>query len=40
MTGVIVYDYTLRQVGGAWKVADSTWWRFYDPATGRLSTGP
>ena len=40
VTGVIVYDYTLRQVDGAWKVADSTWWRFYDPATGQLGTGP
>ena len=40
VTGVIVYDYTLKQVGGAWKVADSTWWRFYDPATGQLSSGP
>ena len=40
VTGVIVNDYTLRQVGGVWKVADSTWWRFYDPATGQLGTGP
>ena len=40
VTGVIVYDYTLRQVGGAWRVADSTWWRFFDPATGQLNTGP
>jgi hypothetical protein len=40
VTGVIVYDYTLRKVAGAWKVADSAWWRFYDPATGQLGTGP
>jgi hypothetical protein len=33
-------DYTLRQVDGAWKVVDSTWWRFYDPATGQFGTGP
>jgi hypothetical protein len=40
VTGVIVYEYTLRRVGGAWKVADSAHWRFYDPATGQLNTGP
>jgi hypothetical protein len=40
VTGVIVYDYTLREVDGAWKVADSSWWRFYDPNTGELGTGP
>ncbi len=40
VTGVIVNDYTLRQVDGTWKVVDGTWWRFYDPATGRLTTGP
>jgi hypothetical protein len=37
---VAVNDYTLRQVDGVWKVADSTWWRFYDPATGQFGTGP
>ena len=40
VTGVIVYDYTLRKVDGTWKVVDSAWWRFYDPATGQLGTGP
>jgi hypothetical protein len=40
VTGVIVYDYTPREVDGVWKVDDSTWWRFYDPSTGRFSTGP
>ena len=40
MPEVTVYDFTLRQVDGAWKVADARHWRFYDPATGRLSTGP
>jgi hypothetical protein len=40
VTGVIVKEHTLRQVDGAWKVADSATWRFYDPATGQLGTGP
>ena len=37
---VVVYDYSLRQVDGVWKVADSAHWRFFDPATGQLGTGP
>jgi hypothetical protein len=40
ITGVVVKDYALRRVDGVWKVADTSTWRFFDPATGRLSTGP
>jgi len=40
VTGVVVKDYILRQADGAWKVADSATWRYYDPANGQLGTGP
>jgi hypothetical protein len=40
VTGVSVREYTLRRSDGAWKVAASRHWMFYDPATGRLETGP
>lgn len=40
VTGVVVNQYTLKQVDGAWKVFGTRWWRFYDPATGGLTTGP
>lgn len=36
----VVYDYTLERVDGVWKVVDTEHWRFWDPATGELSTGP
>jgi hypothetical protein len=39
-TGVAVNRYTLRKVHGVWKVVASDWWRFYDPATHTLGTGP
>ncbi len=38
--GSIVLEYTLELVDGAWKVVDTEHWRFWDPATGELSTGP
>lgn len=40
VTGVTVWEYTLRKTGGDWKVVDRTHWRFYDPATDTLNTGP
>lgn len=40
VTGVSVNEYTLKQTGGSWKVFGSVHWRFYDPATGKLGTGP
>lgn len=40
VTGVIVNQYTLKRTDGVWKVFGSHWWRFYDPATGELGTGP
>jgi len=36
----VVLDYTLERVGGVWKVVDTRHWRFWDAATGELSTGP
>jgi len=38
--GVVVDQYALKKIAGDWKVTDSTWWRFYDPATHTLQTGP
>ncbi len=38
--GSVVYEYTLERVDGAWKVVDTEHWRFWDPVTGELSTGP
>ena len=40
VTGVVVKDYILRQADGAWKVADSATWRYYDPTNGQIGTGP
>jgi len=40
VTGVSVNDYTLKQTDGVWKVFGSEHWRFYDPATRQLGTGP
>lgn len=36
----VVYDYTLERLDGVWKVVDTEHWRFWDPATGELSSGP
>jgi hypothetical protein len=40
MPMVTIWDFTLRQVDGVWKVADKTHWRFLDPATGQVTNGP
>ncbi len=40
VTGVLVDEYALRQVDGTWMVVSSDHWRFWDPATGQLTTGP
>jgi hypothetical protein len=37
---VTIWDFTLRQTEGVWKVADQRQWRFLDPATGRITVGP
>jgi hypothetical protein len=40
VTGVLVDEYALKQVDGAWKVVSTDHWRFWDSATGQLTTGP
>ena len=37
---VVIMDYTLTEVGGAWKVAAVHGWRFLDMADGRISYDP
>ena len=40
VTGVSVNRYTLREADGVWKILGSEHWRFYDPVTHQLGTGP
>jgi hypothetical protein len=40
VTSVSVNQYTLKEADGVWKVFGSEHWRYYDPATHQLGTGP
>ena len=40
MRVVVIMDYTLAEVGGAWKVAAVHGWRFLDMADGRITYDP
>lgn len=40
VAGVTVWEYTLRKTDANWRVVERTHWRFYDPATDTLNTGP
>jgi hypothetical protein len=40
VTGVSDNQYTLREADGVWKIFGSEHWRFYDPVTHQLGTGP